>query len=206
MKISIATVVTFAIAASFASAGEDSESSPSPSPSGGRGSGKAGKPGGEGSGSGSGKSGKSGGGTKSGKSGCTDCSADTLTKANTLTSLTFGLFGQEGGVLNQESAIEYCQGGEQSELYLAAVEFTAGCLIHPQCFLQNLIERLTTGAVISEGRFLTGTINQLCEAEQLGEKVPVGGCGVVEACLGVTNTPSTAPSIPPTEAIIPQRN
>jgi hypothetical protein len=180
MKISIAAV-TFAIAASFASGqdnGGDSTSPPTPRPSGER-DGKSGKSG-AGGGSGSGKSGKSGGGTKSGKSGCTDCSVDTLTRANTLTDLVISRYANEDGVLDFDSAFEFCctQSQEEEDVFLAAVDFIAGCSIYPQCYLAGMIGTLIQNINITQGEVLTGAVNNLCEAEKTGEKQPAGGCGI----------------------------
>jgi hypothetical protein len=180
MKISIAAV-TFAIAASFASGqdnGTENTSSPAPSPSG---RGKSGKSGGTG-GTGSGKSGKSGGGTKSGKSGdCTSCSTDVLTRANTVTSLSFQSYGNEDGDLDYQSVVDFCCNPEEREAFLAAVVFISGCLVYKDCLLEDTFFALAdpplSNATITEGEFLTVSVNQLCLAEQIGEKLPIGGEG-----------------------------
>ena len=133
-----------------------------------------------GSGSGSGKSEKSGGGggTKSGKSGCTDCSADTLTRANTLTSLTFDTYG-DNGVLNYQSLVDFCCNPEEREVYLDAIEFTSGCLAYTDCLIGDVFDKVggpdSTNATVTEGAFLTASVNTLCLAEQMGVKLPIGG-------------------------------
>ena len=124
----------------------------------------------------SGKSGKSG--TKSSKSGdCTDCSADVLTRANTVTSLTYDTYATDG-VINQQSLFDFCCNDEGREAYLQAIEFTSGCLAYTDCLIAKPFEALVPdpSATITEGGFLTASVNTLCKAEQTGEKQPaVGG-------------------------------
>ena len=203
MKISIAAV-TFAIAASFASAGEENNS-PTPQPSGER-DGKSGKSG-AGEGSGSGKSGKSGGGTKSGKSGCTDCSADTLTRANTVTSLTYDTYG-DNGVLNYQSLVDFCCDEEGRTNYLQAIEFTSGCLAYTNCLVGEVFDKVSdpsSNETVTEGGFLTASVNTLCLAEQFGFKLPFGGgesCATPEELCQQSVSenscnPSSAPSSQP---------
>jgi hypothetical protein len=91
--------------------------------------------------------------------------------------LTFGNYAQDG-VLNQQSAIDFCCNSPGFVLdFYQAIDNTAGCLIYPVCFLQQTIGNLLVpDATISEGQFLTNTVNALCLAEQSGEKQPAGGC------------------------------
>ena len=121
----------------------------------------------------SGKSGKSG--TKSSKGdGCTDCSADVLTRANTVTSLTYDTYGDDG-VLNYQSLVDFCCDEEDQEIYLQAIEFTSGCLAYTNCLIGDVFDKLSdpdSNATVTEGAFLTASVNTLCLAEQTGEKQP----------------------------------
>ena len=123
----------------------------------------------------SGKSGKSG--TKSSKSGdCTDCSADVLTRANMLTSLTYEMYAIDG-VINQQSLCDFCLCGPPRQPYLEAVDNTVGCLVDTNCLLEKTFDAFISppdgngnpDATIAEGEFLTASVNTLCEAEQSGE-------------------------------------
>ena len=126
----------------------------------------------------SGKSGKSG--TKSSKGdGCTDCSADTLTRANTVTSLTYNTYGDDG-VLNYDSLVDFCCDEEGQQTYLQAIEFTSGCLAYTNCLVGRVFNKLSdpdSNATVTEGAFLTASVNTLCLAEQTGVKQPAEvGC------------------------------
>ena len=142
---SIATVAAFAIAASLA-AGQES--------------------------------GKSGKGSKSGD--CTDCSVDTLTRATTVTSLAFETYGNEDGFLDFQSLLDFCCNKDERDVFLAAVEFTQGCLVYTDCLLAETFSQIddpssNTTITIAEGGFLIAAVNQFCLAEQIGEKLPIGG-------------------------------
>ena len=117
------------------------------------------------------------GGTKSGKSGCTACSSDTLIRAQMVSDIVFGTFGEDG-VLNRQSAIDFCcnSGEEVIVPFLAAIENTAGCLVYPVCYLQQVIPILLADNSITEGFYLTDTVNDFCTAELTGEQQPAGGC------------------------------
>jgi len=127
----------------------------------------------------SGKSGKSG--TKSSKSGdCTDCSADTLTRANLVTSLFVSNWAVDG-VLDQESASQYCDADtDEKEAFLKAVENTAGCLINDQTqclidlYFDIIIEATKNNFTITEGFFQAVVIDGLCTIEQEGFKFDCG--------------------------------
>jgi hypothetical protein len=125
------------------------------------------------------ESGKSGKGTKSGE--CTSCSVDTLTRATTVTSLSFETYGNEDGDLDFQSVLDFCCNDEDREAYLAAVEFTSGCLAYTDCLLAQTFAALAnppfSNATVTEGGFLIASVNELCLAEQIGEKLPIGGEG-----------------------------
>jgi len=110
-----------------------------------------------------------------------------------VTALTFDNYAQDG-VLDRESAIQFCcnQSDDEEAAYLGAIEFTAGCLIYPKCFLQQIIaDLLVPDATVSEGQFLTNTVNALCKAEQSGEKfcfLGVTGAGAEPCSVGGCDT------------------
>ena len=83
-------------------------------------------------------------GTKSSKSGdCTDCSADVLTRANTVTSLTYDTYGDDG-VLNYQSVVDFCCDEEGQQTYLQAIEFTSGCLAYTNCLIGDVFNKVST--------------------------------------------------------------
>ncbi len=131
-----------------------------------------------------GKFGKSG--TKSSKSGdCTDCSADMLIRSQTFTDLSFETYANDDGVIDQQSLKDFCCNDEEErEAFLQAVEFTVGCLVYSECWMKIIAEQVSAeDGTLTEGEFLTATINALCEAEQSGERQPAGGCGSPEDVL-----------------------
>ena len=120
-------------------------------------------------------SGKSGKGSKAGD--CTDCSADVLTRANTVTSLTYDTYGDDG-VLNYQSLVDFCCDPEAQQTYLDAIDFTSGCLAYTNCLIGLVFDKLSdpdSNATVTEGAFLTASVNTLCNATQTGVKQPEGG-------------------------------
>ena len=154
-------------------------------------------------------SGKSGKGSKAGD--CTDCSADVLTRANTVTSLTYDTYG-DNGVLNYQSLCDFCFDEEGRQTYLQAIEFTSGCLAYTDCLIGDVFDKVSdpsSDGTVTEGGFLTASVNTLCKAEQTGEKQPGNLdrrelCPTPdELCSGVSENscnPSSAPSSQPSSA------
>ena len=127
------------------------------------------------------ESGKSGKGSKSGD--CTDCSVDTLTRATTVTSLSFETYGNEDGELDFQSLVDFCCNEQDRKVFLDAVEFTSGCLVDTNCLVTQTFAQIAqiddpfsnTTITIAEGGFLIASVNELCLAEQFGGKLPVDG-------------------------------
>ena len=138
--------------------------------------------------SGPGKAGKSG--TKSSKSGdCISCSADTLTRATTVTNLVYNNFADVNGTITQASVAEFCSASpDAAQAFVDAVGNTVGCLAAPKCLAQELMylfHLLDPGTPISEGEFQTGAINALCGAEQ--NDALFRECDYADPCEAIKN-------------------
>ena len=135
-----------------------------------------------------GKSGKSG--TKSSKSGdCISCSADTLTRATTVTNLVYSNFADVNGTITQASVAEFCSASpDAAQAFVDAVGNTVGCLAAPKCLAQELMylfHLLDPGTPISEGEFQTGAIDALCGAEQ--NDALFRECDYADPCEAINN-------------------
>ncbi len=132
-----------------------------------------------------------GGGTKSSKSGdCTSCSADTLTRVTTLTNVVFRNVANENNEITQASIAEFCsEGPDATAALVQAVGNSAGCLVDPQCAVQEIFGYVNSDAnlTITEGEFQAGAIDILCNAEQNGVILPRGGCNYTDPCETIIN-------------------
>lgn len=114
--------------------------------------------------------------TKSSKSSsCTQCDLDTLERAQFLTNLAYGMYAPEG-VITLETIQEFCSNPPLADTFLTAANDIAGCLIYPTCFVGEVMKKIEDGGTITEGDFLADAILQMCQAEESGVIVPVGGC------------------------------
>ncbi len=118
-------------------------------------------------GQGAGKSGKSG--TKSSKSGdcIADCSTDSLTRANILTSLFFSNWAVDGEI-NQDSIVAYCAADDATKTEFARAVGNTVNFFEGQLFVDlEFLDALFFGG-LSEGQALIGNVEGFCFAELLG--------------------------------------
>lgn len=115
----------------------------------------------------------------------TYCSADTLTRADTVTNLVFANVDDENNEINQASIEYYCNAGpNRTAFFIQALGNSAGNLVDPQCAVQNMFGYLyyTDDVTVTEGEFQAFAINLLCYAERKGEVLPVAGCDYTNPC------------------------
>ena len=133
----------------------------------------------------------SGGGTKSSKSGdCTSCSVETLTRSTTVTNLIFTNLADENNEITQASIAEYCSENPKTTALVQAVGNSAGCLVDPQCAVQEIFGYVNSDAnlTITEGEFQVASIDMLCNAEQKDVILPRGGCNYTNPCETIVSS------------------